>query len=140
LDTKIDSMTWMTNLEFKRSFEKKKWLKHLTIKTPIMLNTLQTSSTIPYFACQPTYQLNIHMIFMHFQWYAHEHTCPFQVQLCLYALNNFKSKRIFLHNLLGESTLWWLKDVITNSVFQICVTFNFHQATIKIFFHKLYSK
>jgi hypothetical protein len=60
-------MTWMINLEFEKSLEKKPRLEHLTIKTPIMLNTLQASSMVPYFACQPTYQLNIHMIFMHFQ-------------------------------------------------------------------------
>ncbi len=41
---------------------------------------------------------------------------------------------------MGESTLQWPKNVVTNIVFQNCVTFNFHQTNIKRGFHKLYLK
>jgi hypothetical protein len=40
----------------------------------------------------------------------------------------------------GESTLWWPKNVVTNIIFQNNGTFDFHQANIKRGFHKLYSK
>jgi len=32
---------------------------------------------------------------------------------------------------LGESTLQWPKNVVTNRIFQKCTTFNFHQTNIK---------
>jgi hypothetical protein len=37
-----------------------------------------------------------------------------------------------------ESTLWLLKNVVTNIICQNYATFNFHQANIKRGFHKLY--
>jgi len=37
---------------------------------------------------------------------------------------------------LGESTLQWPKNVVTNTIFQNYATFNFHQANIKRGFHK----
>jgi hypothetical protein len=40
----------------------------------------------------------------------------------------------------GESTLQWPKNVVTNTIFWNYAAFNIHQATIKRGFYKLYSK